>query len=48
MSLPDHDIDPINPPASRPTWTTLVYAVGLALLGALLLQWPAISRALGL
>ena len=48
MSPPDHDPDLINPPASRPTWTTLVYAVGFALLATLLLQWPAISRALGL
>jgi hypothetical protein len=48
MSTPDDDIDLIYPPASRPTWATLVYAVVFALLATLLVQWPAISRLLGL
>jgi hypothetical protein len=48
MSTPDDDVDLINPPASRPTWATLVYAAVFALLATLLVQWPAILRALGL
>jgi hypothetical protein len=48
MSKPDDEVDLINPEPSRPTWATLVYAVVFALAATLLLQWPAISRALGL
>lgn len=46
MTLPDDDL--INPPASRPTWRTLVYVAVFALGATLLLQWPVISRKLGL
>ena len=46
MSLPEDDL--INPPASRPTWGTLVYALAFAFGAFVLLHWPEISHAIGL
>jgi hypothetical protein len=44
MQNPPEKIDLDNPPASRPTWATLAYAVAIALGLTVIGHWPSIAR----
>jgi hypothetical protein len=47
MPSSEGELDIRHPPASRPTWSALVFFIAAAVAVTLLVQWPSISAFFG-